>query len=64
MPSHLWRVLGLGRARIDLVFHPPLTITAFGSRKALADHCFAAVRDGVLQALSGALPPPPAGPSA
>jgi 1-acyl-sn-glycerol-3-phosphate acyltransferase len=64
MQSHLWRVLGLGRARIDLVFHPPVTITAFGSRKALADHCFTAVRDGVLRALSGALPPPAAGPSA
>lgn len=64
LPSHLWRVLGLGRARIDLVFHPPVTITAFGRRKALADYCFATVRDGVLRALSGALPPPPAGPSA
>jgi 1-acyl-sn-glycerol-3-phosphate acyltransferase len=64
LPSHLWRVLGLGRARIDLVFHPPVTIAAFGSRKALADHCFAAVRDGVLRARSAALPALPAGPSA
>lgn len=59
LPSHLWRVLGLGRARIDLMFHPPVTLPAFASRKALADHCFAAVRDGVLRAHAGVLPAPP-----
>jgi 1-acyl-sn-glycerol-3-phosphate acyltransferase len=62
--SHMWRVLGLGRARVDLMFHPPVTLPAFGSRKALADHCFAAVRDGVLRAHSGTLPAPPEGRSA
>lgn len=64
LPRHLWRVLGLGRARVDLVFHPPVTLPAVGSRKALADHCFAAVREGVLRAHSLALPAPPEGRSA
>jgi 1-acyl-sn-glycerol-3-phosphate acyltransferase len=64
LPRHLWRVLGLGRARVDLVFHPPVMLPTVGSRKALADHCFSAVRDGVLRAHSLALPAPSEGRSA
>lgn len=36
---HLWFVLGMGRLGAELHFHPPVTLDAFGSRKALAAHC-------------------------
>lgn len=60
--AHLWRVLGMGRIEARVVFHQPVTLAGFASRKALADHCFAAVRDGVVAANSGRLPA--AGPAA
>ncbi len=61
LPDHLWRMVGLGRARVDLVFHAPVTLAAFGTRRALADHCFTAVRGGVDQAHAGRLAQPVAG---
>ena len=39
LAPHLWFALGLGRITAVLRFHPPVTLVAFGSRKALADHC-------------------------
>lgn len=54
---HLWCVLGLGRARVQVIFHPPLTVESAGSRKALADHCRHVVAEGVAAAHRGAPPP-------
>jgi 1-acyl-sn-glycerol-3-phosphate acyltransferase len=51
--GHMWRVLGLGRVQADLIFHDPVVFEAFGTRKALADHCWQVVADGVARANSG-----------
>nr|WP_246484636.1 lysophospholipid acyltransferase family protein [Marivibrio halodurans] len=50
---HLWTMLGLGRVGIDLVFHEPVRLSDFESRKHLADHCWRAVSDGLSGALRG-----------
>ena len=50
LPGHAWRVLGLGRVRVDVILHPPLTLEALGSRKALAEHCQRVVAAGVATA--------------
>ncbi len=39
LAPHLWFALGLGRITAVVRFHPPVTLAAFGSRKALAAHC-------------------------
>lgn len=51
--THLARVIGLGRLGVRVQFHEPVTIDRFGSRKALADHCWRAVARGVSEAVSG-----------
>lgn len=51
--THLGRMIGLGRIGVRVEFHPPVTIDGFGSRKALADHCWRAVSRGVSEAVSG-----------
>ncbi len=50
---HLWHALKLGYVTVVVEFHEPVTIERFGSRKALCDHCHAAVSRGVSAALSG-----------
>ncbi len=57
---HLWVALGLGRATVEVQFHPVVSLDRFGSRKALADHCHDVVRNGVVRANAGRLPPPTA----
>jgi 1-acyl-sn-glycerol-3-phosphate acyltransferase len=47
LPSHAWRVLTLATIRAEVRFHDPVTIAQYGSRKALAEHCLEAVRQGV-----------------
>jgi lyso-ornithine lipid O-acyltransferase len=39
LAPHLWFALGLGKVTATVQFHPPVTLAAFGSRKALAAHC-------------------------
>jgi 1-acyl-sn-glycerol-3-phosphate acyltransferase len=56
--AHLWTMLGLGTIDVAVIFHPPVTLAAFGSRKALAEHCHRAVSDGLSAALGGRLPAP------
>ena len=51
--SHAWRVLTFSRVRAEVWFHEPVTIGQYGSRKALAQHCFEVVRDGAAEANSG-----------
>ena len=60
MGGHLWRLVGLGRLRARVIFHEPVTIEAFASRKALAAHCHAMIAAGVSDAMRGAGPPAPA----
>jgi 1-acyl-sn-glycerol-3-phosphate acyltransferase len=70
--SHMWQGMGLGRLTVVVEFHPPVTIEEFGSRKALADHCWQEVSQGISAALVGRSrrqiaaraenkPPPPEG---
>ncbi|MBB6254905.1 lysophospholipid acyltransferase family protein [Nitrospirillum iridis] len=53
LPPHLWQMIGAGRLRIRVEFHPVVSLEDFSSRKALADHCFQVVAAGVDRAVSG-----------
>lgn len=53
--SHFWEVAGLGRATVDVIFHPPVVISEYQSRKALSEHCHTIVARGVSAANSGRL---------
>lgn len=53
LASHLWMALGIGRVTATVIFHPPVTLEQWGSRKALAEHCEKQVRDGVIAANGG-----------
>jgi lyso-ornithine lipid O-acyltransferase len=50
---HLWTVLGLGKISVRIIFHPVVTIEEFGSRKALAAHCYRQIATALALALSG-----------
>ena len=51
--GHLWQALGLGWATVVVEFHEPVTLEDFSSRKALADHCYRRISEGVATALAG-----------
>ena len=51
---HFLNALGLRRAEVELVFHEPVRVADFESRKACAAHCEHVVRDGLQRALEGA----------
>lgn len=51
LPPHLWRMVRAGRLRVVVEFHEALTVDQVGSRKALADHCWRAVAQGVERAV-------------
>ena len=51
--SHLPQALGMGDLTVVVEFHEPVSLDDFGSRKALAAHCEAAVSHGLATALSG-----------
>lgn len=53
MAGHLWHALGLGVLRAEVIFHPPVTLAQFGSRKRLAAHCQEVVARGVCDLISG-----------
>jgi 1-acyl-sn-glycerol-3-phosphate acyltransferase len=53
---HLWMMLGLGAITVKVIFHQPVTLEEFGSRKALAAHCYKVVAVGLAAALSGRAP--------
>lgn len=59
---HLWFALGMGRLTAELRFHPPVTLDDFGSRKALAAHCAAAIGAALEAANTGRPPAPQAAP--
>lgn len=53
MLGHMWAATGLGTVTVDVIFHPPVTIAAFKTRKAIAAHCFDEVAVGVSEANAG-----------
>ncbi|TWB36828.1 lysophospholipid acyltransferase family protein [Nitrospirillum pindoramense] len=53
LPPHLWQMIGAGRLRIRVEFHPVVSLEDFSSRKALADHCWQVVAAGVDRAVAG-----------
>ena len=53
MAPHLWQMLGIGRSRVEVRFHEPVTIDRFGSRKEMAVQCQAIVAAGVAGSLTG-----------
>ncbi len=56
MASHLVELMGLGRISVDLIFHPPIALDAFPTRKALSLHCQDVVARGVAAANAGLAP--------
>lgn len=55
LAPHFWEVAGMGHATVDVVFHPPVTIREYETRKRLAEHCFEVVAGGVSVANAGRL---------
>ena len=53
LPAHLWRMLGMGVLTVEAIFHEPVTIDRFGTRKALSEHCWRVVSEGVATLLVG-----------
>jgi 1-acyl-sn-glycerol-3-phosphate acyltransferase len=53
LAPHLWRLLGLGTIEAVVEFHPPVAVTDFPSRKALAEYCERRVAAGVSRLLTG-----------
>jgi 1-acyl-sn-glycerol-3-phosphate acyltransferase len=53
LASHLWAMLGMGVVGVEVTFHPPVTLTALGSRKALAEHCWRVIGTGLSGAIAG-----------
>jgi len=51
--GHLWRVLGVGRTKIEIAFHQPITAAEWGSRKDLARHCHGVIAEGVARLNAG-----------
>lgn len=60
LTSHLWNVASLGNVGVAVVFHEPVTIEQFASRKEMAIHCQRVVADGVSRAIHGRLAAPAA----
>ncbi len=50
---HLWQAFCAGCITIEVEFHVPVTLDGFTSRKALAEHCWRTVADGVSRAVAG-----------
>jgi len=50
---HLWRLIGLGRLGVEIVFHPATTLAQAGSRKALSHHCESTISQTLANANAG-----------
>ena len=61
---HIWTVLGLGTLTVRVIFHPPVTLEQFGSRKDLTVHCYKVIHAGLAAALAGRGPGSEAEPAA
>jgi lyso-ornithine lipid O-acyltransferase len=64
LAPHLWSMIGLGTVEAVVEFHPPTSLNDCGSRKALADYCYARIAGGVAGALFGRVQPMPEPPAA
>lgn len=53
LASHAWRFLQLGRTTVEIVFLPPINAEDAPNRKAMAQACERAVRDGFNGLLTG-----------
>jgi 1-acyl-sn-glycerol-3-phosphate acyltransferase len=53
MAPHLWQMAGLGEVEVLVNFHEPVSLADFADRKALAEHCFKVVYEGVAASNSG-----------
>ncbi len=51
--KHVWEFFKIGSFTVDVIFHPPVTMEDFGSRKLLADYCQRTVAKGVDQCVTG-----------
>ncbi len=60
---HMWEMIGLGRVEVVVEFHPPTSLAAFASRKALILYCRERIAGGVAAALSGRPQPAPEPPA-
>lgn len=58
MLPHMFRLLGLGRIEARLIFHSPVMLAAFASRKSLAEHCERTIRSGLTAANAGRITSP------
>lgn len=58
LAPHLWTVLGLGAATVEVILHDPVDPRALPSRKALARHCHGIIAAGVASLLAGRGGPP------
>jgi lyso-ornithine lipid O-acyltransferase len=64
LAPHIWGMVGLGTVEAVVEFHPPTLLSDCGSRKALADYCYARIAGGVAGALFGRPQPMPEPPGA
>jgi lyso-ornithine lipid O-acyltransferase len=46
-------MLGLGHVTVRVIFHPPITVEQYGTRKELAAHCYKVIAAGLSAALAG-----------
>jgi 1-acyl-sn-glycerol-3-phosphate acyltransferase len=59
LAPHLWSLMGLGAVEVVVEFHPPTFLSDCGSRRALANYCYARIAGGVAGALFGRPQPMP-----
>jgi len=53
LAAHIWGVLNAGPVTVEVIFHEPVTLDIFGSRKKLAAYCEDVVAQGLSDALAG-----------
>lgn len=53
LAPHLWTVVKQNRITVAVEFHQPVSVDQFGSRKALADHCWHQIAGGISRAIGG-----------
>lgn len=51
--KHVWEFFKIGAFTVDVVFHNPVTMADFGTRKLMAEYCQRAVAKGVDQCVTG-----------
>ncbi|MFA6280252.1 MAG: lysophospholipid acyltransferase family protein [Bdellovibrionales bacterium] len=51
--KHVWDVFKIGDFTVDVIFHPAVTVQAFGNRKLLAEYCERIIAKGVDQCVTG-----------